>query len=324
MMRIRRVALTMLTAVGLSISSGASFGKSPESSDPIFFSVNDWTGVFVSSHVMGGVLESMGYNVEYRQADYFGQWPAIGSGDLTFAMEIWGTTAGKVLEKEVASGKVVDLGETGMNAIEEWWYPLYAKEKCPELPDWRALLEEDCAKSFAVAETSPKGRYVGGPAGWGGFDEERVEALGLPFVVQHAGSDTAMFAELEAAYQRNTPILLWVWSPHWAPSKFEGEWVQFPEYSDACYEDPSWGTNPDKQYDCGKPKGWIKKVGWAEGEQKWPCAYEAVRNYVMDDATMSELIARVDLEGKSIEGVAADWLDNNKDVWGPWTECSAN
>ena len=66
MMRIRRVALTMLTAVGLSISSGASFGKSPESSDPIFFSVNDWTGVFVSSHVMGGVLESMGYNVEYR------------------------------------------------------------------------------------------------------------------------------------------------------------------------------------------------------------------------------------------------------------------
>ena len=32
---------------------------------------------------------------------------------------------------------------------------------------------------------------------WGGFDEERVEALGLPFEVVHAGTDAALFAELE-------------------------------------------------------------------------------------------------------------------------------
>ena len=53
------------------------------------------------------------------------------------------------------------------------------KEKCPGLPNWEALKSEACAEAFSTAETAPKGRYLGGPVTWGGFDDERVEALGL-------------------------------------------------------------------------------------------------------------------------------------------------
>ena len=126
------------------------------------------------------------------------------------------------------------------------------KEKCPGLPDWQAL--NDCAEAFSTPETAPKGRYLGGPVTWGGFDDERVEALGLDFEVVHAGTDAALFAELQSAYQRKAPFLGWVYAPHWAPSKFEGEWVEFPSYTDECYSDPSWGINPDMAYDCGKPQ----------------------------------------------------------------------
>jgi ABC-type proline/glycine betaine transport system substrate-binding protein len=77
--------------------------------------------------------------------------------------------------------------------------PAYMKEACPGLPDWEALLEPDCAEAFATPETAPDGRYLGGPVTWGGFDEERVEALDLPFQVIHAGTDAALFAELESA-----------------------------------------------------------------------------------------------------------------------------
>ncbi|MCB1834398.1 MAG: ABC transporter, partial [Geminicoccaceae bacterium] len=62
------------------------------------------------------------------------------------------------------------------------------------------------------------GRYLGGPVTWGGFDEERVEALEMDFEVVHAGTDAALFAELESAYQRKAPIVLWVYAPHWAPA----------------------------------------------------------------------------------------------------------
>ena len=207
-----------------------------------------------------------------------------------------------------------------MQAIEEWWYPLYMKEKCPGLPDWNALNE--CAELFATAETAPKGRYLGGPVTWGGFDDERVEALGLDFEVVHAGTDAALFAELESAYQRQAPWIGWIYTPHWAPIKFEGEFVKFPVYSDECYSDPKVGPNPDMAYDCGKPSGWIKKVGWKGGEDKWACAYKAIMNFTIDNKAMGMMVGEVDLDGKGVDDVVDNWIMDNEATWKPWTECS--
>jgi glycine betaine/proline transport system substrate-binding protein len=207
-----------------------------------------------------------------------------------------------------------------MHAIEEWWYPEYMKEQCPGLPDWEALNE--CAEAFATPETLPRGRYLGGPVTWAGYDDERVESLELEYEVVHAGTDAALFAELQSAYQRQAPWLGWIYTPHWAPIKFKGEWVEFPEYTDECYEDPAWGTNPDMAYDCGKPRGWIKKVGWKAGEETWPCAYEAIRAFRIDNETMGNLIAEVDLEGREVSEVVQEWLDGNQETWKAWTACA--
>ena len=308
----------LLVASALAVPAVA---EVPESKDPIRLTLNDWTGQFLSTELMGWVLQSMGYNVEYVQADYLAQFAGLEAGDLDVAMEMWETTGKDAMNASLATGKTVDLGETGMLAKEEWWFPEYMKEKCPGLPDWKAL--NDCAEAFSTPETSPKGRYLAGPVTWGGYDEERVEALGLNYEVVHAGTDAALFAELESAYQRKAPWLGWIYTPHWAPIKFKGEWVQFPEYEEACYKDPSWGTNPDLAYDCGKPHGWIKKVGWRGGEDKWPCAYQAIRAFHIDNETMGNLIVAVDLDGRKVAEVAQEWLDKNPDVWKPWTACAS-
>ena len=128
------------------------------------------------------------------------------TGDLHVAMEIWETTGREAMDASFATGNVVSMGETGMMAIEEWWYPAYIADRCPGLPNLEAL--KDCPEAFATPETAPLGRYLGGPVTWGGFDDERVEAE-LDLVV-HAGTDAALFAELEAAYQREDPIVLGV------------------------------------------------------------------------------------------------------------------
>jgi glycine betaine/proline transport system substrate-binding protein len=313
-----RASATLLagvTVVGLGLAGARA---DVESSDPIRLTIHDWTGQYVTTHIMGRVLEEMGYTVEFVQADYFAQFAGLESGDLHVAMEMWETTGKDALEASLATGNTVDLGETGMQAKEEWWYPLYMKEACPGLPDWTAL--NACAEAFATPETAPKGRYLAGPVTWGGYDEERVEALGLNFEVVHAGTDAAMFAELESAYQRKAPVLLWIYTPHWAPIKYEGEWIEFPEYEDACYEDPAWGLNPDKAYDCGKPHGWIKKVGWKGGEEKWPGAYKAIRAFTIDNATMGRMIAAIDLDGRKLDDVVEEWIQGNRAVWEPWTQ----
>ncbi|WP_395543119.1 ABC transporter substrate-binding protein [Neotabrizicola sp. sgz301269] len=309
----RNILLT--AAVALAFGGTAALAE-VESTDPIKLTLHDWTGQLITTNIMAAVLEEAGYNVELVQADYLAQFAGLETGDLDVAMEIWATTGQEALDAAVATGNVVNLGETGMLAKEEWWYPLYMKEKCPGLPDWKAL--NDCAAAFATPDTAPKGRYLGGPVTWGGFDEERIAALGLNFEVIHAGTDAAMFAELESAYQRKDPILLWIYAPHWAPQKYQGEWVAFPTYEPACYTDPAWGINPDATHDCGKPFGPIWKAGWVGLEGKWPGAAKAIKAFTIDNDTMGAMIAKVDLDGQSIDDVVNEWMDANEAVWSAW------
>ena len=289
-----------------------------ESRDPIKLTLHDWTGQLITTKIMGEVLKKAGYNIEYVQADYLAQFAGLKSGDLHVAMEIWETTGRDAMDEATKTGKVENLGETGMQAIEEWWYPEYMKEKCPGLPDWKAL--NKCAEAFSTPETAPKGRYLGGPVTWGGYDDERAEALGLDFEVVHAGTDAALFAELESAYQRKAPILLWVYAPHWAPVKFKGEWVEFPKYEAACYTDPAWGENKSAKHDCGKPRGPIWKVAWSGVKDKWAGAHKAIGKFNISNDEMGALVVAVDLDGKKVDDVVADWVAKNESRWKTWVQ----
>ncbi|MGH1482025.1 MAG: ABC transporter substrate-binding protein [Geminicoccales bacterium] len=291
---------------------------SAESDDPIKLTLHDWSGQLITTNLMGEVLKKAGYNIEFVQADYIAQFAGLKTGDLHVAMEIWETTGREAMDEATATGQVVNLGETGMQAIEEWWYPAYMKDVCPGLPDWQAL--NGCAQEFSTPETAPLGRYLGGPVTWGGFDDERVEALEMDFEVVHAGTDAALFAELESAYQRQAPIVLWVYSPHWAPSKFEGEFVEFPPYSAECYADPSVGVNPDAAYDCGKPRGPIWKVAWSGVAEKWPGAAKAIENFTVTNDEMGQMVSAVDLDGETVEAVVADWMAANEAKWSAWIQ----
>ena len=307
-----------LSAGMLSVVMSTAAWAAAESQDPIKLTTHDWTGQIVTTTIMGEVLKKAGYNVEYVQADYIAQFAGLKTGDLHVAMEIWETTGREAMDEATGTGNVVNLGETGMMAIEEWWYPAYMADICPGLPDWKAL--NDCAQEFATPETAPMGRYLGGPVTWGGFDDERVEALEMDFEVVHAGTDAALFAELESAYQRQAPIVLWLYSPHWAPSKYEGSFVEFPPYSAECYNDPSVGINPDAAYDCGKPTGPIWKVAWSGVEEKWPGAAAAVKAFTISNDDMGALVSKVDLEGVSVDDAVAEWLAANESNWSGWIQ----
>ncbi len=298
-------ALLIATAIG----SGAARADA-ESKDPIKFAYGDWTTDQLNVEIMGRVLKKMGYNVENVPTEYLAQFPAVESGDVQVAMEIWFTTAAELFAKSTADGKSVDLGATGMLAKEEWWFPEYMKEKCPGLPDWKAL--NDCAKLFATADTGDKGRYIMGPESWGGFDKERVEALKLNYQVVYAGNDSVLNAEIKSAYERKAPVLAWVYAPNWTTSVYKGEWIKFPAYTADCYA--------SKSYGCAKPEGPVKKLGSIGAEKKWPKAIAAVKKFSMDNDTIGGLAKQVDIDGKKVDAVAQAWVDANEAVWKKWLE----
>ena len=311
----------LATAAFAAVTFNPVTASAVESSDPIKIALFDWTSVNINARILGGILEKLGYTVEYPTGDYLSSLTtSLTNGDVTIGVEYWDTTAGEAMAASEATGQTERLGMLGPKAKEEWWYPLYMKEKCPGLPNWEALKDPKCAEAFSTPETAPKGRYVGGPVTWEGFDDERVEALGLPFTVMHADVDAVKLAELDSAYQRKAPVMVWVYSPHWAPAKYEGEWVEFPPYSKECYEDPKVGVNPDKAYDCGKPFGDIWKFAWGGMKDKWPVAHKVAKAYQIDVNELNAMSGQVDLDGKTIEEVAAAWVDANEAKWKAWAQ----
>ena len=301
-------------------TAGAATAAVPESEDTIKVPVHNWTASAIMSGTFVRVLKHMGYNAETVQADYMAMFTGVQNGDLQLVVEVSATVALDVVAATLASGKVIDLGLAGPYVVEDWWYPSYMEEQCPGLPDWKALAEPSCAEAFSTPETAPKGRYLAGPVAWGGWDDEKIASLGLPWEVVHAGSDGALFAELASAIDRKAAIMLWLWTPHWAPIKYDGKFVEFPKYTPECHSDPAWGVNPDMAYDCGRPSGLETKFGWADGESKWPAAYAAARKFEMGNDVITPMITAVEIDGRDLDEVIDEWMANNEAVWKAWME----
>mgnify|MGYP001822694144 CR=1 FL=1 len=312
--------LTTTAALKLAagISMSAAQAAAPESSDPIIIVQNNWTSQLVLSTVVGKVLQGMGYTVEYAPSDSQLQFKAIADGDMHFQVEAWEGSMKGAFEKAVAEDGMVDAGTHDAKTREEWWVPKYVADKCPGLPDWKAL--DKCAEIFAVAETAPKGRFVGPPADWGKNYAERVKALKMNFVAINVGQAATLWAELDAAVAKKEPVVLFNWTPNYIEAKYEGMFIDFPEpEGDKCAKDPSWGINPDMVNDCGAPRsGWLKKAAWSGLADKFPAAWSVLQKINFTSAQIAGASLLVDVDGMSTEDAADKWIADNGDVIASW------
>jgi glycine betaine/proline transport system substrate-binding protein len=289
-----------------------------DSKDAIKIVTNDWTSQLVLSNIVGQILQSIGDNVEYKSSDGQLQFTAMANNDMDFQVEVWEGSQGESFSKGLKEG-VVDLGTHAAVTREDWWYPEYVKDVCPGLPDWKAL--DACAAKFATPETGTKGRFVGPPAAWGKHYSERIQALKMNFQEVPVGQAATLWAELQSAYDRKEPIVLFNWTPNFIEAKFKGEFVKFPDFDPACLTDPKWGPNPDAIYDCGAPaNGYLKKAGSPELEKKWPKAYAVLKKVNFTNPQIAAAAAMVDVDGMAPEDAATKWVSENEAIWKPWVQ----
>jgi glycine betaine/proline transport system substrate-binding protein len=191
---------------------------------------------------------------------------------------------------------------------------------CPGLPAWEAL--KDCAQNFATAETLPMGRLVDYPADWGTPGADRLTGFELPFKAVPAGSEGALIAELRASTEKKTPLLIVFWQPHWAMSAYDVQFVDLPVGNEECFNDASWGTNPNATHDCDFAPTRIFKAGWSGLGDKWPAAKEILTNYTLSVDVQQPLMGQIDVDGQSVEEAVAAWMADNKDTWMPVVEAA--
>ncbi len=309
------MAASMLTIP----ASAAELGAVDE---PIRLAINEWTGQHVTTHLAGQMLEKAGYEVEYVTAGYMNMWQAMADGEVHAALEVWTSNVSDSFAELEASGAIVDIAGLGLEAKEGFAYPAHVEKLCPGLPKWEALM--DCAGQFATAETLPMGRLVDYPADWGTPGADRAAGLELPFKAVPAGSEGALIAELRASTEKESPLLIVFWQPHWAMTTYDVKFVELPEGTEACYEDASWGPNPNATSDCDFIPTRIFKAGWAGLADKWPAAYEILEAYQLSTSTQQPLMGAVDVDGRPVEDVVAEWMAENEDAWLPVVEAAVN
>jgi len=289
-----------------------------DSSDPIVIPIHNWSSQIVMSNAVGQIFESMGNNVEFVTTDSQAVYESVRLGDVTLELEVWEGAFGASFRAALEKGGLHDAGDHNAVTREDWWYPMWTKDACPGLPDWKAL--NDCAELFQTAESGGKGMYLDGPVDWLKHGQERVAALGMDFIVVNAGSAAALWAHIGAAEADKKPIVVFNWTPNFAEAVWPGEFVEFPEWVDGCDKDPAVGPNPNALYDCGNPaKGYLKKAAWDGMEAKWPAAYCTLKAISFTNPQIAEMAKLVDTDELEPEEAATEWLAANESVWKPWT-----
>ncbi len=301
-------AATLVAGMGQAAELGAV-------DQPIKLAINEWTGQHVTTHIAGEMLKAAGYNVEYVTAGMMNQFQAIADGEIHATLEIWSSNVSDEYANKVSEGTIHELGDLELDAKEGIAYPAHVAELCPGLPAWEAL--KNCAPLFASAETLPAGRLVDYPADWGTPGADRMTGLALPFKAVPAGSEGALIAELRASTERNTPLLITFWQPHWAMSAYDVKFVDLPVGEEACFNDPAWGPNPDAVNDCDFAPSRIFKASWSGMAETWPAAFEILTNYTLAVEHQQPMMGAIDVDGGKVEEVVATWMAANEDAWRP-------
>ena len=311
-----KLVRNLVAASCVSLLSATGIAHAADSSEPIVIPIHNWSSQVVMAYVIGGMFESMGNNVEYVPADTQAVYESIRNGDVTISHEVWQSTFGKSFYNAMAKGGVIDAGTHAATTLEEMGVPTWVIEKdlCPGLPNWEAL--KDCSEVFATADSEGKGRWLEGPQSWhGDLMPVRLEALGLAdnWTVKFAGSADALWTELASAKKEGRGTIVFNWTPNFTDA--DGfTFIEFPEYFDGCRkEDGGDGS-------CGSPKGWLKKAANEKFPKTHPAAYGAFEKLDFTTEQIGQMAALVDTDKMDHKDAAAKWLEENKDVWMPWTE----
>ena len=316
------VAIVMLTAACSDVKDSGSSGSASGSAVPdnsgttITFAINPWVGSAANVAVAQKLLEDkLGYTVETKKIDEYAQFPAIAKGQIDATLEVWPSGHAADYKKYIDSGNgVVDGGPLGVTGQIGWWIPTYMLKDHPELATWEGLKgNEDL---FKTAESGDKGQILDGAPSYVTFDQPIADNLGLNLKVIYAGSEDAQLAALDAAYQKQGPILMYFWTPHWAQQKYDLTMIKLPDVTPACEQA---AASDASKYACAYPQDDLYKAFNQDLQTKAPAAFAllSAMQYTNDDQN----IIGLGISNKEDPAQAAQqWIDDNPQVWQPWVD----
>ncbi|MER8030452.1 ABC transporter permease/substrate binding protein [Streptomyces bauhiniae] len=271
-----------------STASGTDIGQGKE----IKLGYIPWDEGIASTFLWKELLERRGFKVSVTQYAAGPLYTGLATGRLDFETDSWLPTTHAEYWKKYGD-RMEDLGNWYGSTSLELTVPSYVKD-VNSLADLKNHAAEFDGRIIGIEPS----------AGMMGLLKDKVlDQYGLKGKYEVVdGSTPAMLTELKRAYAKKQPVVVTLWSPHWAYSDYKLKKLKDP--------DGAWGKG-DKVHT-------LARKGFSDDN---PEVAKWLKDFSMTEKQLTGLEARIQKAGKGKEQDAVrTWLQENPklaDTWAP-------
>lgn len=206
-----------------------------------------WAEDVAASFLWKDLLEKKGYTVNMKQLGAGELFAGLSQNSLNLFFDTWLPDTHKQYMQRFGKN-LTNLGK---------WYQGKTTEGFV-VPTY--MTNVNTTADLKKISSKIHGKIVGIEAGAGetGLAQKAIKAYGLPETLQ-TSSTPAMLTALKKAYDAKKPIVVTLWSPHWAFATYKLKYLKDPKGS---FGKPGWiQTEANKTWAQNNPTvaGWIKK-----------------------------------------------------------------
>ena len=245
-----------------------------------------WDDGVASTFLWKEILEQRGFQVDAKQLDAGPLYTSVASGNADFMTGAWLPTTHEQYWKKYGN-QLDDLGAWYDKTSLELSVPSYMKD-VDSLDDLKGKASEFGGKITGIESSAGEMSLL---------KSKVLKAYGLDKEYKVVDSSTpAMLAELKRAYAQKDPIVVTLWSPHWAYNDYDLKKLKDPK--------GAWGS--------GDGIHTVARKGFAADN---PVVGKWLKDFKLDEKQLTSLEAEINKAGKGKQQDAVRaWLKDNPGV----------
>ena len=232
-MKSKLLSVILSAIILVVLTAGCSLGAPSDPPVRLLLMNEGWDSQKFHNQLARFVVENGfdGYVVEEITGSTHLLWQALIDGDIDLNTEMWPMNLA-TYERDVAGGYVIELGIVVEASVQGLYVPRFVVKGDPErgiepmAPTLRTV--EDLLRYphvFRDPDRPARGRIYGSVPGWTAdeilYRMMSFHGLHESFNYFRPGSEAALFASLESAYNFGEPWVGYSWEPSWVVGRFD-------------------------------------------------------------------------------------------------------
>ena len=288
--------------------------------ETIVFSDLNWTSAQVQNRIAQYIVEhGYGYPTDTIFGGTLPNFQGLQQGDIHVTLEIWLPNQSIGWEKAIEIGDVVSIGKSLVGDWQSYFVvPQYVVDDNPDLKTVQDLKLDKFQELFSSVDSRGKARLVGCLVDWSceASGAQQIVAYGLTDYLEviTPGSGDALFADLNAAYEKKEPWLGYMWGTGDPGLKLDLVRLEEPPYTQECWDADKACAFADSLVLVAVHKSLLPRA---------PEVIAMLQNWEFTVPLYKGIFQWMDANEGSEPADGAKWFLMNNDVWETWVTAEA-